>query len=244
MKRLIIAAMLAFASIAVALAQSPTILSMAQAELDKRGLKEAEVRSRLMEEGIDVDKIHPSEYAFYQDRVLKILDQMQTENATRDTTAVDAKPALKIDIPQTTPQEAKAETEQEETIQQLTAAAPDDIYGHALFSGNSMGVFRTTDGALAPDTYVLGEGDEVHISIFGSSQTEIHQRIAHDGSIQPNGATKIFLKGMTLSQGRAAIRSRLSHHYSFRRNHYDGPYRVCKHLWRGRGSGRLYRKCP
>ena len=73
----------------------------------------------------------------------------------------------------------------------------DGIYGHSLFAGKSMDVFRTTDGAQAPDTYVLGEGDEVHISIFGSSQTEIHQRIEADGSIQPAGSTKIFLKGLT-----------------------------------------------
>ena len=79
-----------------------------------------------------------------------------------------------------------------------------------------MEVFRTTDGAQAPDTYVLGEGDEVHISIFGSSQTEIHQRIAADGSIQPAGSSKIFLKGMTMAQARKAIQSKLASHYSFR----------------------------
>ena len=62
----------------------------------------------------------------------------------------------------------------------------------------------------------MGEGDEVHISIFGSSQTEIHQRIEADGSIQPAGSSKIFLKGMTLEQARQAIRSKLASHYSFR----------------------------
>ena len=63
---------------------------------------------------------------------------------------------------------------------------------------------------------MLGEGDEVHISIFGSSQTEIHQRIDADGSIQPTGANKIFLKGLTLDKARTAIRTKLAAHYSFR----------------------------
>ena len=62
----------------------------------------------------------------------------------------------------------------------------------------------------------MGEGDEVHISIFGSSQTEIHQRIGADGSIQPANSSKIFLKGMTLEQARQAIRSKLASSYSFR----------------------------
>ena len=43
-----------------ALAQSANMLSMARAELSKRGLEENEVRARLMEEGIDVDSIPPT----------------------------------------------------------------------------------------------------------------------------------------------------------------------------------------
>ena len=122
------------------------------------------------------------------------------------------------DIPQTTIGEAAAEAALEESLKEnnVSKTAGDDIYGHALFTGTSMDVFRTTDGAQAPDTYVLGEGDEIHISIFGGSQTEIHQRIGADGSIQPAGSTKIFLKGMTLAQGRTAIQNKLSQHYSFR----------------------------
>jgi protein involved in polysaccharide export with SLBB domain len=116
--------------------------------------------------------------------------------------------------------EASAEAALEKTLEEnkVSTTAGDDIYGHALFMGQSLDVFRTTDGAEAPDTYVLGEGDEIHISIFGSSQTEIHQRIAADGSIQPAGSSKIFLKGMTLGQARNAIRSKLSQHYSFRQD--------------------------
>ena len=122
------------------------------------------------------------------------------------------------DVPQTTAGEAAAEEALDETLKEnhVSKTAGDDIYGHKLFTGTSMDVFRTTDGAQAPDTYVLGEGDEVHISIFGGSQTEVHQRIASDGSIQPAGSSKIFLKGLTLAQGRTAIINKLSMHYSFR----------------------------
>lgn len=196
-------------------AQSANMLSMARAELSKRGLEENEVRERLMEEGIDVDAIQPTEYAAYQDRVMEILNKMQAEKEaqanTQGTRLNDEVPLTEIG--QTTPKEEEAE----KALQEKTPAAADSlIYGHSLFTGNSMDVFRTTDGAQAPDTYVLGEGDEVHISIFGSSQTEIHQRIGADGSIQPTGSTKIFLKGMTLMQARSAIKAKLAQHYSFR----------------------------
>lgn len=205
-------------------AQSASMMAMAQAELQKRGLNETEVRTRLLEEGIDVDNISPTEYANYQDRVMAILNKMQAEKAAADTNPAAAATGgaetvtAAIDAPQSTNGEAAAEQALETALAEngVSATEGNDIYGHSLFTGKSLEVFRTTDGAQAPDTYVLGEGDEVHISIFGSSQTEIHQRIAADGSIQPAGSSKIFLKGMTMAQARKAIQSKLASHYSFR----------------------------
>ncbi len=198
--------------------QSATMMSMAQAELQKRGLNETEVRNRLLSEGIDVDNISPADYAGYQDRVLAILDQMQAEKAAKAAPAAAAgndfiAAAVPEQIAQTTSGEAAAEAALQEN---MGTVATGNIYGHSLFTNKSLDVFRTTDGAQAPDTYVLGEGDEVHISIFGSSQTEIHQRIGADGSIQPAGSSKIFLKGMTLAQAREAVQKKLASHYSFR----------------------------
>lgn len=198
--------------------QSATMMSMAQAELQKRGLNETEVRTRLLSEGIDVDNISPADYAGYQDRVLAILDQMQAEKAAKAAPAAAAgndfiAAAVPEQIAQTTSGEAAAEAALQEN---MGTVATGNIYGHSLFTNKSLDVFRTTDGAQAPDTYVLGEGDEVHISIFGSSQTEIHQRIGADGSIQPAGSSKIFLKGMTLAQAREAVQKKLASHYSFR----------------------------
>ena len=212
------------------LAQSKAaIMSMGEAELQKRGLSMTEVRARLLQNGIDVDAIPPSDYPKYEERVKAIVEQMQAEKAAVKSGAAEATPAAPAtggaavvtsaeDAPQTTTGEAAAEAALEEALKEnnVSTTAGDDIYGHSLFTGTSMDVFRTTDGAQAPDTYVLGEGDEVHISIFGSSQTEIHQRIDAEGSIQPVGASKIFLKGLTLAQARTAIRTRLAGHYLFR----------------------------
>ena len=240
MKKILLALML-FAFLPIAMqAQTPNMMSMAQAELQKRGLSETEVRTRLLQEGIDVDNIPPTEYANYQTRITDILNKMQAEKAAKNAAQTETTPAASAntitsegtaiiataaneaetpnEFPQTTMGEAAAEEALESALEEnnVSTTAGDDIYGHALFTGTSMDVFRTTDGAQAPDSYVLGEGDEVHISIFGGSQTEIHQRIGPDGSIQPAGASKIFLKGMTLAQGRTAIQTKLAQHYSFR----------------------------
>ena len=230
MKKIAMALLCALLSVA-AYAQSANMLAMARAELDKRGLNETEVRARLLENGIDVDSIQPAEYPAYQDRVLSILNQMQQEKAAKgggenggviiDGTAENPTVAPTVssaDLAQTSMGEAAAEQALKKTIEEnnVSPTAGNDIYGHSFFTGKSLEVFRTTDGAQAPDSYILGEGDEIHISIFGSSQTEIHQRVSPDGSIQPAGSTKIFLKGLTLAQARAAIKTKLSQHYSFR----------------------------
>ena len=216
----------------VALAQSANMMSLARAELAKRGLTESEVRARLLQEGIDVDAIQPADYPSYQGRVIDILNRMQEEKNAKSANPADtlgagtqAAPVVaptvsSSDLVQTTMGEAAAEQALEKALEEnhVSPTAGNDIYGHSFFTGTTLDVFRTTDGAQAPDSYVLGEGDEIHISIFGSSQTEIHQRISPDGSIQPAGSTKIFLKGLTLAQARAAVKTKLAQHYSFRQD--------------------------
>lgn len=232
-------------------AQSAALMQLAQAELQKRGLNESEVRTRLIQEGINVESIPPAEYPNYQSRVISILDKMQSEknqqakqieqkmaepasqgiNITVQNPSQTASPTTtptmgtgeagtanaKQDIPETTAAEAAAEAKQR--VVQSEAAkdvGSQAIYGHSLFTDKSLDIFRTTDGAEAPDTYVLGEGDEIRISIFGASQTDIQQRVAPDGSIQPSGVAKVFVKGLTLRQVRNLLRERLSYSYSFR----------------------------
>ncbi len=216
MKKLFIALLISLALPVAVAAQNPTMMAMAQAELDKRGLNESEVRTRLLENGIDIDNINPADYPSYQSRVISILDQMQQEKNTNTAfTGIGYQP-VSAPLQPIYDKEPVKDVSDTTLNKENVVVTEDDIYGHSLFKGKSLDVFRTTDGAQAPDTYVLGEGDEVHISIFGSSQTEIHQRIGYDGSIQPAGSGKIFLKGMTLAQGRLAIQNKLSQFFSFR----------------------------
>ncbi len=189
MKKIIVALLCTLLALA-AQAQNVSIVTAASKELQRRGLDEGAVRARLLENGINLESIPRAELTSYRDRIVTILNQMEREKAASengmafDLSEFEADSTLTA---QTTRSEEEAEKQIEEKLKEDNAT-PDEvreIYGHALFTGKSMDVFRTTDGAQAPETYVLGEGDEVHISIFGSSQTEIHQRIASDGSIQP-----------------------------------------------------------
>ena len=87
MKKFLFAFLISLALPVAVMAQNATMVAMAQAELNKRGLNEGEVRTRLLESGIDIDKISPADYASYQDRVISILDQMQAEKNAQATAA-------------------------------------------------------------------------------------------------------------------------------------------------------------
>ncbi|MDC1080739.1 SLBB domain-containing protein [Flavobacteriaceae bacterium] len=218
--------------IATVSGQNKALLNLAQAELNKRGLSQSEVELRLSEEGINVNSIPPAEYPKYQKQILSILDQMQQEK-NQNKQVITSTPGIdKIEnpdenntpsqskilkIPETTPEEYVAEAEQRE-LQLGSRKNPESnsIYGHSMFNNKSLDLFRTTDGAEAPESYILGVGDEIRISIFGTSQTDIQQKILEDGSIQPSGLTKIFVKGLSLKQAKKIIAKRLANYYDFR----------------------------
>lgn len=217
--------------IATVSGQNMALLNLAQAELNKRGLSQSEVQLRLSEEGINVNSIPAAEYPKYQKQILSILDQMQQEKnqnkeVISNTPSIDktenldeniaSSQAKILKIPETTPEEYVAEAEQREL--QLGAGknlASNSIYGHSMFNNKSLDLFRTTDGAEAPETYILGVGDEIRISIFGISQTDIQLKILEDGSIQPSGLAKIFVKGLSLKQAKKIIAERLANYYDF-----------------------------
>ena len=201
-------------------AQNQSLINLAQAEINKRGLNQTEVQQRLKQEGINLEAISPVDYPKYENQIFSILNQMQAEK--NKPQAIDLKTSNNIDqdreliVPITTPQESIAQAELRQIKPDPLNVLPNSIYGHSIFLNKSLDLFRTTDGAEAPETYILGIGDEIRISIFGTSQTDIQQKVSADGSIQPSGISKIFVKGLSLKQARKIISKRLANYYDFR----------------------------
>lgn len=121
-----------------------------------------------------------------------------------------------LTAPVTTREEAAAEAAQRVIQAAAAKEGGPKIYGHSLFTDKSLEVFRTSDGAKAPDTYILGAGDEIRITIFGASQTDMQMKINTEGYIQPAGMSKIFLQGLSLEQARSLLTNRLSTFFTFR----------------------------
>lgn len=96
----------------------------------------------------------------------------------------------------------------------------DAIFGHSLFADQDIDVFQTTDGARAPDSYIMAPGDQIRVNIFGTSQVDMLMEVNEEGYIQPDEMPKIFLKGLTLREVRDVLRDRMSDFYTFSDNEF------------------------
>lgn len=119
--------------------------------------------------------------------------------------------------PITTKAEAVADAVQKVAVQKAPEVG---IYGHDIFTNQTLEAFRTTDGARAPDTYILGTGDKIRITIFGVSQTDLLLEVNKEGYIQPTGLKQMYLQGLSLAQARTLIGQRFGAAYRFQRDQY------------------------
>ena len=89
------------------------------------------------------------------------------------------------------------------------------IWGQHIFRDSSIFVYETSEDAKPPETYILGVGDEITVSIFGRSQADLRYEINEEGYISPEGMTRIFLKGITYKEAKRLLRQRFAEAYIF-----------------------------
>ncbi len=94
--------------------------------------------------------------------------------------------------------------------------AKSEIYGHNIFEADSLRVYDSRMVFKVPDSYVIGEGDEISVSIFGASQFDAKYVVDAAGSISPDNMAKIFLRGINWGQAKQLISRRFSNFYLFR----------------------------
>ena len=94
------------------------------------------------------------------------------------------------------------------------------IYGHALFKNK----FEVIDDEVGrevtkvPNSYVLAQGDEIAVSIFGTSQFTGKYVIDERGFIYPEEIPSIYLQGLTLAQAREIIMKTFDRFFIFQRD--------------------------
>lgn len=204
---------------------------LAKQEIESRGLDMEEVKARMQARGYDLDNIKPEQLPEVEAALQEVIAELEQEKAARDTSdttqaAAEAEAAAAQEVISeksediqekvaegASVQEAISETTQEEL--QSKQAEITDIYGHSVFRGSELSLYRTTEQAQAPSNYVLGPGDKVRVSIFGPSQADFEFVIGQDGAIAPQGMPKIFLTGIPLERARTLLENRFRNRYTF-----------------------------
>ena len=133
--------------------------------------------------------------------------EQQEESIQTTTTelATEAVEVVKTKVDSKTPVEVKIDASQANTM----------VFGKHIFTNGSLSLYEVSKDYIPNDSYILGPGDVVTVSIFGKSQADLQFTIKPDGFIEPANLPKIYLKGISLGQAREVVRRRLQNFYQF-----------------------------
>lgn len=200
-------------------------MALINKELEERGLTRAEAESGLQSRGINLQNLSPEQLMGRQKEILNVLDDLARQKRmggqSKGNDRKEEEPVAVLE-PRVTKEEKEADeaslVAQKAALQQKKGS---DIYGHDLFTDQTLAVFRTTEGAKAPDHYILGAGDQLRITIFGNSQDDLSLEINPQGYVQPSGMSQIYLQGIRLGDARRLLFQRLSGAYRFRSDQFS-----------------------
>lgn len=214
-------------------------------EIRKRGLDENEVISEMLKKGVDLNKIDPNNPA----------DLIKAEKALREVIAEleakkDTSPDISTEIPieEMDKKETKAAVQNSEeiidavedgatleeavteTLQEIQdeALAEPSTYGQHLFRNKSLDLYRQTDNAKPPGSYVLGSGDKLVVNIWGISEYSTAFEISNEGYIKPSEMARIYLSGLTIDQAKSKLKSNFSRTYRFNANDFEVTLSVAR----------------
>ena len=209
----------------------PQTIEAAKRQLDNRNIPQDELEARLLEKGVDINNVRPDQVQTLDKIVQQTIVEIEAERTkpegdpATDKTAAPASAGGEQRILPVATEIVPDEITPSDTllpVEEVAVATNNDsmpvktpIYGQSIFSNQSLEVFKVSKDIKPPDTYVLGAGDEITVSIFGLSQADFKYIISPDGYISPSNLPKIFLQGVTYGQAKKLLRSRFANAYAF-----------------------------
>ncbi len=234
MKRLLgVITLLLFVNILFA--QPPITEQQAKAELERLGVDQDLVRKKMLERGIDIDNIdsnNPRQLLAAEKALEEVMAEIEADRAGETAPApVNSNPQPVAD--QVIEDSTKAaiddiKTDDQEVIlsenlieEFRDSLPPSTIYGQQVFRDKSLKLYRQSEDIKPPDSYILGVGDIVAISIWGISQEGAVYEINKSGYITPTQMPRIYLKGISYGKAKELLRKRFSNYFRFRAEEFE-----------------------
>ncbi len=214
---------------------------MLQQQLLERGIDEADFREKLRERGVmyqSIDEVPPEEYADIDVIVQEILAELEREKLNAEQAQQLENPELQD--PSKLPEpvlEAKESIIEGASIEEAVAEAveeqqpdlpPAKIYGQDIFRDQTLKIFRQADNIKPRDNYRLGPGDELTISIFGTSIFERTYTIDENGYINPAAMPRIYLRDLTFESAKTKLRRNFASFNRFNRDEFEVSLRFAR----------------
>lgn len=106
----------------------------------------------------------------------------------------------------------------EETVVAPGEALPTNIYGQQLFRGANLKIYERSLDAKAPDHYIIGTGDEIGVSVYGTAYFNEVYKVDSRGYIAINNVGNIAVRGLTFAEARNVIKGRMSPYFNLGSN--------------------------
>ncbi|MDA8565485.1 SLBB domain-containing protein [Schleiferiaceae bacterium] len=213
---------------------------MARSEASRQGVDPDELERRLQARGINTTTLTMTDIPRIQPIVEEEIAKMKAEqSSTKDAiesgslsgTAMSSKGGEQKEssIQNTTVELAsdantvtKTKTNDGGPVQVKVDASTENtmVFGKHIFANGSLSLYEVSKDYIPNDSYILGPGDVVTVSIFGKSQADLQFTIKSDGFIEPANLPKIYLKGISLGQAREVVRRRLQNFYQFEKGQF------------------------
>lgn len=103
--------------------------------------------------------------------------------------------------------------------------AKDSLFGFDFFANDNIS-FTPNQNLATPESYVLGPGDELVISIWGAAESNYLVAVDREGAIRIPNIGPIYLSGIAIKDAKLKIRSALKRVYSGLSAPSSSPYRV------------------
>ncbi len=193
-------------------------------ELEKRGLEKDEVYEALIAKGIDVTdlvNLSPEDFLIIEDVILQMEKNINVVNENTDNDK-SSEGFLNDAENEGIAESDSSKIQEIIEVDKIPELPPVEMYGQEIFRKDLIRVFQEGTDYKAPDSYILGVGDELNISIWGKSQLDQKQTVNKDGYIRIiNGSKRVFLKGQSLGAAKEKLAKVLRSYYSFNEGEFD-----------------------
>lgn len=192
----------------------PAIQAQMNQELAKRGLSEAEVTARLIQKGVDINNITPNNILQFQSTLEQVINELEKEKRQQSSIAEDTLITIPDPSPVNKTTELKIFIPQKDTIIDSL-----QLFGQHIFKDAH--AFTSSAEIRAPDTYIIGSGDQLAVNIWGASQYNEKLTVNEDGYVTPFRLPRLYLRGLPLSKARDLLRQRYQAGFIFNANEID-----------------------